>query len=67
MWMKIKVWLYRRGLGVGPFYSPSAAMIWHKGTIFHPGKQIFKLFEEWKLWRKSVQKRLDEQKREQEN
>lgn len=43
MWMKVKVWLYRRGLGIGPFYSPSAAMIWCKGSIRHPGEAVWDL------------------------
>lgn len=41
MWMSIKRWMWRRGLGWGPFYSPSAAMVWKKGTIFRPGKNMW--------------------------
>lgn len=38
---QFKIWLYRRGL----WYSPSVAMIWEKGTLFHPGQKLWN-FEE---------------------
>lgn len=50
MWMKIKTWLYRRGFGRWIFYSPSAAMVWEKGTLFKPGKHIVS----WAEWSKSL-------------
>ena len=40
MWMRIKREMWRRGLGRGIFYSPSAALLWEKGTLFRPGKQL---------------------------
>lgn len=41
--MRFKVWLYRRGL----WYSPSAAFLWEKGTLFKPGKRLEYLSFEW--------------------
>lgn len=49
MWMKIKVWLYRRGLK----RSPSASMVWERGTLFHPGSKINDLGG-WEEWSKSL-------------
>lgn len=35
----MRAWLYRRGL----IHSPSAALVYHKGTLLHPGKAIWAL------------------------
>ena len=55
MWMRIKRELWHRGLGKGMFYSPSAAMLWEKGTLFHPGKSFA---HHWVEWSKNLSKQV---------